>query len=281
MSEPFKISAPAKINLTLRVLGKRDDGFHELETLMYPIARLCDDLIFTPAKALSFHCDTPRVPLDETNLVVRAVRAFEQHTGKRCRYRIDLHKRIPHGAGMGGGSSDAASTLLALNALEEAGLTQDEMADLAAQFGSDTSFFIYEQPAWCRGRGVDVTPTDVEITGAIVLLKPSFSIPTPEAFKAWAGSTEISGVPYSAQKFQWGELVNDLERPVFQKYLFLAETKRWLLDQHGVHGAMMSGSGSTMFALVPDVATGENLLATAREKLSSTLWGGVFEGGGV
>lgn len=268
--------APAKVNLNLRVLGKREDGFHELETLMYPVQGLVDDLTFEPASSLSLECDEPGVPLDESNLVMKAVHAFERKTGIDCRYRITLQKRIPHGAGLGGGSSDAATALLALNALENAGLSRDQLSDLAAEFGSDTSFFVYESPAWCRGRGVDVEPCEIQLDGAIVLLKPQFSIPTPETFKAWADSRELEGVDYAPQNFSWGEMVNDLERPVFQKYLHLASLKGWMLQQNGVKGAMMSGSGSTMFALVESVEAGEGLLRRALADVDQSLWGGVY-----
>ncbi len=269
----LKIQAPAKINLTLRIKGKRDDGFHELETLMVAVPGLADTLSVSPAKEYSLSCSAEGVPLDESNLVTRAVRAFEKKTGIKCRYSIHLEKRVPHGAGLGGGSSDAASVLLALDHLEGTQLGKEVLSDLAAEFGSDTSFFIYQQPCWCRGRGECVTPTDLDLQGTVVLLKPSFGVSTPEAFKAYAQSVELADIPYGAQIFPWGELVNDLERPVFQKHLFLAEGKRWLLEQAGVHGAMMSGSGSTLFALVEDQTCGLAILENARKELDPHLWG--------
>lgn len=276
MSE-FIISAPAKINLTLRILGKRADGFHELETLMVAVPDLADTLTFFPAENYALTCSDPTVPVDESNLVTRAVRTFERKTGKACRLQVHLEKRIPHGAGLGGGSSDAASVLLALNHLYDAGLSEDILSEMAAEFGSDTSFFIYQRPCWCRGRGEKVEPVGLDFMSAVALIKPGFSVSTPEVFKAYANARELPDGSCAAQAFSWGELVNDLERPVFQKHLFLAEMKRWMLRQPGVRGAMMSGSGSTMFALVENTSFGAGLLDAARQELDPTLWGHVGE----
>jgi len=271
----FRIQAPAKINLTLRIKGKREDGFHELETLMVAVPDLADTLTLKSAHQYSLSCSEASVPVDESNLVTRAVRSFEKETGVSCQYHIHLEKRVPHGAGLGGGSSDAASVLLALDHLESTYLGDEKLSELAAEFGSDTSFFIYQQPCWCRGRGELVTPEQMMLKSAVVLLKPSFGVSTPEAFRAYAKSKELPGGAYEPQSFSWGELVNDLERPVFQKHLFLAEGKRWLLEQPGVHGAMMSGSGSTLFALVESEESGQSILQSSRKELDPHLWGHV------
>ena len=159
-------------------------------------------------------------------------------------------KRFLPGAGLGGGSSDAASTLKALNELLETKLGLGELLDIAATIGSDVPFFLHGKLCECSGRGECVVPIDDDWELPIVLLKPAFGVATPDAYKRWQASTEIPGILYRPQLCPWGEMVNDLERPVFQKYPVLADMKMWLLDQPEVHAALMSGSGSTMLAVL-------------------------------
>jgi len=276
--EKLQKRAPAKVNLTLKVLGKREDGFHALESLMVPLD-LADTLTFERADDYCLVCDTPGVPVDESNLVTKAVRLFQQRTGKSCGWKVTLVKNVPHGAGLGGGSSDAATALLALNELEDAGISNEELAEMSASLGSDIPFFIYEQACLIEGRGERVTPVNIpELKGVqILLLKPSFGVDTPEAYRRWAGEVALPGVDYTAQSMPWGEVVNDLEKPVFEKHLFLAEMKIWLLAQPEVSAAMMSGSGSTMMAFLNDVGRKDggvaDLLDRARTNLDPTLWG--------
>ena len=269
--------ARAKVNLSLRVLGKRDDGFHAMETRMAPIS-LADELEFYQADKYLLECDAEGVPVDETNLVTMAVRLFQRETGMECRYRVKLIKKVPHGAGLGGGSGDAAAVMRGLNELEAAGLSMERMAELLGEIGSDVPFFVYDSVCDCSGRGEVVEPVagdwDHDVT--MLLLKPSFGVSTPAAYKAWSGARELPGVDYSAQKFLWGKMVNDLEKPVFMKHRFLAEMKMWLLDQPEVEGAMMSGSGSTMMAvLLPQNV--EKVLARAKQELDPTLWSAVVK----
>ncbi len=265
--------APAKVNLSLRVVRRREDGFHEIETLMVPLS-LHDTLEFTECEAggLAFTCSDPSLPSGPENLVVRAVNEFTRHTGRAVNVSIHLRKEIPHGAGLGGGSSDAATTLLALDRIYETRLPHTELAALAAAIGSDIPFFIYQSAAWCRGRGELVSPCPFAEQLPLVLLKPEFGVPTPWAYSQWRDSLEIPGIPYVPQSFGWGELVNDLERPVFQKYIQLAEMKRWLLAQVEVAGAIMSGSGSTMLAVLRERAGGTALIEKARAQFGENLW---------
>ncbi len=268
--------AKAKVNLSLNVLGKRDDGYHGLTTRMAPIS-LVDELEFYKADVYSLECDAEGVPLDKSNLVTMAVRLFQRETGKECKWRVKLIKRVPHGAGLGGGSGDAAAVMRGLNELEGTGLSKKRMAELLGEIGSDVPFFVYESVCDCSGRGEIVDPVagwDYDVT--MLLLKPSFGVSTPEAYKAWIDSRELPDVDYKMQKFIWGRLVNDLEKPVFMKHRFLAEMKMWLLSQPEVEGAMMSGSGSTMMAvLMPQNA--EKVLARAKQELDPTLWSAVVK----
>ncbi|MGJ8674194.1 4-(cytidine 5'-diphospho)-2-C-methyl-D-erythritol kinase [Rubritalea sp.] len=263
--------ARAKVNLNLKILGRRDDGFHGIETRMAPIS-LADRLLFTAADEYRLVCDVPGVPLDETNLVTKAVRVFQRETGKLCAYQVVLEKNVPHGAGLGGGSGDAAAALRALNSLEKTDIPVEVLADWSAEIGSDVPFFVYDSTCDCRGRGELVEPIDWPFQLDALLLKPSFGVDTPSAYKSWLESTEIEGIDYGSQKLEWGEMINDLERPVFQKYRFLAEMKMWLLAQDEVEAGMMSGSGSTMIAILKSPELAELLAARAKEQLDPTLW---------
>ncbi len=255
--------APAKINLSLEVRGKRADGFHEIETVMLPVS-LADTLDIVRAGAgIAFTCSDSTLPCDDTNLVVRAAKLFFTHTKISPCVAIHLEKKIPHGAGLGGGSSDAATTLLALDELFETRLGTPALSAMAAELGSDIPFFIYRSAAVCRGRGEIVEPFKFAEKLPLLLVKPPFGVPTPWAYKRWAESREIPGVSYAPQLFPWGKLVNDLERPVFEKYIFLAALKSWLLAQSEVAGALMSGSGSTTLAVLRDGSQGEVLAQRA------------------
>lgn len=265
-------SAPAKINLSLKITRKREDGFHELDTLVLPLPSLADQLDVTLAEHFSLHCETPGVPTDESNLVAKALRLFEKETGIPCSFRIDLNKNIPHGAGLGGGSSDAAQTFLALNRLTKAGVSLETLAQWSGQLGSDIPLFLYQSPCRCRGRGELIEPVDLIWKRDLLLFKPAFEIPTPWAYSRWQGSREIPGIPYGPQQVDDVTLVNDLERPVFEKHRFLAEAKLFLLHQPEVAAAMMSGSGSTMFAVLEKEADHDTLRTRVLKELDPTMW---------
>jgi 4-diphosphocytidyl-2-C-methyl-D-erythritol kinase len=272
--QDMQFSAPAKINLSFRIKDRRADGFHEIETLMAPIS-LADRITIERAGddgGIQFTCDDPSLPAGDDNLVVRASKLFRQRTNITSGITIALEKKIPHGAGLGGGSSDAASTLLGLNELFAAGLQQADLVQLAAQLGSDVPFFIVRSAAVCRGRGEIVEPTSLAAKMRLVLFKPDFAVPTPWAYGKWKESKKLPGVDYSPQEFNGVQFVNDLERPVFEKFVLLAHLKTWLRQQPEVAVALMSGSGSTVFAVVREGASGEALAARARSEIDATVW---------
>ncbi len=266
------VRPPAKINLSLKITRKREDGFHELETLVLPLPGLTDELQFEKAEEFSLHCDTLGVPTDESNLVSQVVRLFEKNTRIQAPYQITLIKNIPHGAGLGGGSADAAYTFLALNELTGAAVPLADLANWAGELGSDIPLFIYESPSWCRGRGEIIEPVKLDWTHPILLFKPSFAIPTPWAYSRWKGSSEIPGISYKVTRVGEIELFNDLERPVFEKHRFLAELKQFLLEQKETQTAMMSGSGSTVFAVLHDEKDAKSLIERTLKELDPTLW---------
>jgi 4-diphosphocytidyl-2-C-methyl-D-erythritol kinase len=270
----MQLLAPAKINLSLKILRRRADGFHEIETLMTPIT-LADELAIEPNESkvgIRFSCDDPGLPAGEENLVVRATRRFFEEIRTEPRVRIVLRKKIPHGAGLGGGSSDAASTLMGLNELFGAPLAMSRLMSLAAEIGSDIAFFLAGGAARCRGRGEIIESIARLPKLSFLLVKPQFGVSTSWAYRQWQGSSVLPDVDYSPQ--QIGELIveNDLERPVFEKYLFLANAKNWLRRQPEVAAAVMSGSGSTLFAVVRGGAEFEQMASRARRELDSRLW---------
>jgi 4-diphosphocytidyl-2-C-methyl-D-erythritol kinase len=270
----MQLLAPAKINLSFEIKGRRADGFHEIETVMMPIS-LADRITIERAGddgEISFSCDNPSLPAGDDNLVIRAAKLFRQRTKITNGITVALEKRIPHGAGLGGGSSDAASTLLGLNELFAAGLEQEDLLKLAAKLGSDVPFFVVGSAAACRGRGEIVTPISLETRFHLVLLKPDFGVPTPWAYGRWKESRELPGVDYEAQEFNGARFVNDLERPVFEKFVLLAHLKTWLRGQPEVAVGLMSGSGSTVFAILREGAGGDILATRARNEIDPKLW---------
>ena len=243
-----------------------------INTLMVKLPGLADQLEFRPSATFTFHCDDPDVPGDERNLVVKAVRTYEAAAGIRCQHAITLKKAIPHGAGLGGGSSDAATTLLGLDQLHGGQLGAARLFELAASLGSDIPFFLTPGAARCTGRGEIVEPVPSPPPLRVLLLKPCFSVPTPDAYGRWSDSRELPGVRYTAQEIAGIALVNDLERPVFGKHRFLAELKLWLLSRQETAAALLCGSGSSVFAVLHPDADAEALAICARHELDPGLW---------
>lgn len=274
-------TAPAKINLSLRVLGRREDGFHEIETRMVPIPAVSDRvrvewLAGEAPGTVDLRCDTGGIPSDESNLAVRAVRVLQHACGQVFDgLRITLDKGIPSGAGLGGGSSDAAAVLMAVNGLCRLGLNRRQLAELAEGIGSDVPFFLHGCACDCSGRGEKILPlpqTEAPVLPPLLLIKPPFAVETPDAYRRWGQSREIPGVPYDPQLTQAGVLVNDLERPVFEKFPLLAELKMWLLARPEVSAALMSGSGATVFALLQDSSNSEGLDRAIRAHFGEDMW---------
>jgi 4-diphosphocytidyl-2-C-methyl-D-erythritol kinase len=253
----MRIATPAKINLTLEVVGQRPDGFHELATWMIPIG-LYDELAMELSSEMTYETNLQSLRFDRSNLISRAIERFHEETGQTAAYRIDVRKEIPIGAGLGGGSSDAAAALLLLNQLHQNPLTEEKLVGLAAQLGSDVPFFLRRRAAWCRGRGEKMEIREFPHDRWVVLIKPEFGVSTASAYSAYEAlpPEQKRG---QTKKTEWGLLRNDLERPVFRKYLLLPEIKNWLEQQAETEVALMSGSGSTMFAVVKSADDGEQV----------------------
>ena len=267
-------TAPAKVNLSLRVSSKqREDGYHNVDILMASID-LYDTLEFNNSRTTTLACDMPGVPTDESNLVFKAVREFEKVYGRKAKQRIALTKAIPHGAGLGGGSADAAVTLKALNEILGTNYAPEELQAMAANLGSDVPFFLNPVVSRCTGRGEIVTP-EPKLAGwsrPLVLLKPQFAVSTPYAYKNLTCSRRLKGINYGTQELDDIQFVNELERPVFAKFPVLAAMKTWLLEQEGARVALMSGSGSSVFALTDTPEQAKAIAEKARQELDPTLF---------
>lgn len=265
--------APAKINLSLRIAGKRDDGYHEVDLLTVRIG-LADTIEYANSRTSLLRCDVPELPLDEDNLIMKAVRVFERSYGRKAKQKMTLAKRIPHGAGLGGGSSDAATTLLALNEILNTGYPMATLKEMASEIGSDVPFFLDPVPTRCTGRGEITQPVAALAgwTSPVVLLKPAFGVSTPDAYKRWADSQELPTFTYAPQACDGIELVNDLERPVFEKFPFLGFLKNWLLSREGTKAALLSGSGSALFALTETPEQARAIADAAHSEINETLF---------
>ena len=274
--------SPAKVNLSLAITGRRADGFHQLLSVVAPLA-WGDTLHATwpgetgPATLI---CDAPWVPTDGTNLILRAADAFAAATGWRGRVVFQLEKRIPVGAGLGGGSSNAVAALRALEALSGIALGLERRLVLAAGLGSDCPLFCHDGPVLMRGRGEHTRPLGAEAAARlrgrrILLFKPVFGVATAEAYAALAARPEwyAGEAAEEARLAAWEAsagapaeelLGNTLERPVFAKWLALPAMLAWLRERHGVE-ARMSGSGSACFLLLRPGQDEAPLVQTLRE----------------
>ncbi len=269
----LEVVAPAKVNLSLRVLGKRPDGYHDLRSLVCPVSvfdrlrlRVCE------AAGITFRCSDPTIPSDGTNLVVRAARIFCERVGIEPALEIELEKGIPHGAGLGGGSSDAAATLSGLNRLYDKELTVPDLSILAEALGSDVPLFLRSGAVWISGRGERVEPAVLPRDWALLMVKPGFGVPTPWAYGALASAVDLPGVDVRGQDIGGVVLENDLEKPVFGKYLLLADVKRWLVEQERCLGALMSGSGSTVFGVFDLEGEAEECAERFRSEFGDDFW---------
>ncbi|KAL4530060.1 hypothetical protein Ndes2526A_g04795 [Nannochloris sp. 'desiccata'] len=261
----LNLFSPAKINIFLRIVRRREDGFHDLASLFHVID-LGDDMTFSllPAGSTSdqLTCNFPDVPTDESNLVIKALNLFRRKTGATERFNVDLLKRVPHGAGMGGGSGNAATTLWAANELCGRPATAEHLLEWSGEIGSDISVFFSSGAAYCTGRGEiveDVAPP-VSLDTPLLLIKPPVGLSTPEIFKALDLTRRSTADPRDllsrlATEGPAQELcVNDLEQPAFDRLPALQELKSRLQEQGEFTSVFMTGSGSTIVGVGSDKA---------------------------
>ena len=278
--------SPCKVNLSLNILGKRPDGFHELETVMHPV-NVFDELSFERGgQGIQLTCDEPTLPVDSKNLVYRAAEAFLKLQNLNVGVRIHLKKRIPLAAGLGGGSGNAATALLGMNELFDSPLSVPALETIAATLGSDIPFFLHDKPALATGRGEKVQPLDnfPALRGkAFFLVHPGFGISTPWSYQNLARfPKDLNGRPGRAQKLvsllQAGDLkaadsefYNSLEAPAFDKFPVLALYKEFL-KENGALFSLMSGSGSTTFAITENPTAAETLAEKFKSRFGNNGW---------
>jgi 4-diphosphocytidyl-2-C-methyl-D-erythritol kinase len=251
-TDMLTLPAPAKINLHLEILGRRADGFHGLETVFQTLA-LADEVTVAlePGTGITLTCSDPTIPVDERNLAWRAAAAIQAHRPGCGRVTMALEKRIPHGAGLGGGSSDAASVLLGLNHMLEAPLSAAELAAIALDLGSDVPFFLIGGTAHATGRGEVLTPLTPLPPLPVTVLMPAAQLPTPSVFKeltdAERGPRQARGAQWAAAQSVAALLQNRLTEPARRLCPAVVTLLDWLAGQGVPH--LLSGSGAACFAL--------------------------------
>jgi 4-diphosphocytidyl-2-C-methyl-D-erythritol kinase len=277
-------TAPAKLNLSLAITGRRADGFHELISLVASL-ELADTLEFTPGGEWRLTCDDPSLPVDGSNLVLKAAAAYGRHRPQVTAGHFHLRKQVPSGAGLGGGSSDAAAALRLLDrsVMQPLGLTALEA--VAAEVGSDCPYFVRGQPAVMRGRGERLEPIPAlareALAGRRVLVaKPPFGVPTPEAYGLLVQSgAYVDSATAEAALAEWlaqpirdpSSLGNTLAEPVFGKYLALPTALEALSQTLGVV-FRMTGSGSACFAFYTEGAESESIKQALIRQWGGGTW---------
>lgn len=265
-----------KINLGLRVIRKREDGYHDLETIFVPIYGLHDELEVNKTEPSSsllspFTFLQEGIAVDckpEDNLIIQCYQLMRSKYPQIGPVSIRFKKNIPFGAGLGGGSSDAAHMAVALNELFHLGLTKEQLAKEVRPLGADCPFFIYNTPCYAEGIGDILTPIDLDLKGTrIILIKPNEGVSTKDAYSGIVLHPEASGAVLN------GEYINDFEASVFPKHPIIADIKKRLLDA-GAYYASMTGSGSTVFGFFKNDSEGRtdaNLRLLKQEFASMVL----------
>lgn len=272
------LSCPAKVNLYLKVVGRRPDGYHDLVTVLQPLS-LADELVIELVEGtdVSLACNLPDLPVDEGNLAVRAALAFQKAVCRTFGVRMRLTKNIPVAAGLGGGSSDAAGVLKGLNILQGNLLDGAKMGELARGLGADVPFFLQDGPALGEGIGDRLTPVSLP-PAWFVLVNPGFAVSTAWVYRSLEPPFTPPPPGLAARlardhPAQW--LHNDLEAVTLGRYPELKALKQALLRE-GAAGALMSGSGPTVFGIFTD--EGAAVQAASRLKAATGFWTAAVQG---
>ena len=247
----MKLYPNCKINIGLRIVRKREDGYHDLETIFYPVYGLHDELEVVPSEEFAFVQDGLTVDCSPTdNLIHKTYVRMRERYPQIGNVTIKFKKNIPFGAGLGGGSSDAAHMAIALNDIFELGLTPQQLAQEIRPLGADCPFFIYNTPCYAEGIGDELSPIDLDLSGLrLIMIKPACGVSTKEAYSGIKpkGCSNLCQVTQDRLKL-FAVAENDFEETVFAVHPELAAIKKRLLDAGALYAAM-SGSGSTIFGL--------------------------------
>jgi 4-diphosphocytidyl-2-C-methyl-D-erythritol kinase len=273
----IRILCPAKVNLHLRVLCRRPDGYHEIVSLMQAVD-LSDELLLNiGGDGIRVQCDHPELPADEGNLAWRAARLYQEETGDRFGVEIRLRKRIPVAAGLGGGSSDAAGVLRGLNEMRGGGVPQDRLALWAGRLGADVPFFLQGRPALATGIGEKLAPVRILIPLFYVLVFPGWPISTRWVYESLDLGLTIppkkSNIPHLIERVEEiAELLhNDLESVTARTHPWISRTKTRLREM-GALGALMSGSGPAVFGIFSEAAAARETHAGLGPQAGESVW---------
>lgn len=264
MTETVRLYAPAKVNFRLDVLSRRPDGYHELRMIMQRIGLYDEiDISLQQGSGISLVCNHPYIPRDQRNIVWKAAVEILNCYGKDASIRIAMQKNIPVGAGLGGGSSDAATVLMGLNELLGTGLTDRQLMTIGAKLGADVPFFIFKCPAVAEGIGDRLTPLEQMPKLWLLLVNPGIHVSTAWVYRNLSLTREkvAAKLPflYKSAADVCSILANDLEAVTLRRYPIIQEIKNRLLTA-GADGTLMSGSGSTVFALFSSESAAHNAL---------------------
>ena len=261
----ISIKSIAKINIGLNIVSKREDGYHNLETIFYPL-QLHDLIYFKKSNHFSISSNSDLLNSEKTNLVIKAVEIMEKFTGEKLSVEIFLDKKIPIGAGLGGGSSNAAFTLKALSELFDLKISDNQLRELGLRLGSDVPLFLHELPAYAESRGEKLRKIDFRITDHLLIVNPKIHISTKWAFSKISPKKPDYNLVDIIEKYQndykvWKDFIkNDFEPIVTEEYNELSELRNSLINL-GSEFCIMTGSGSTFFGIYKDL----NLLSKAKE----------------
>lgn len=265
----MKLLPNCKINIGLRVMRKREDGYHDLETVFYPVYGLHDELEVAESTAFAFEQEGIKVDCaEDNNLIIKCYRQMKARYPQIGEVSIRFRKNIPFGAGLGGGSSDAAHMAIALNTIFHLGLSREQLAEEVRPLGADCPFFVYNTPCFAEGIGEKLTPIDFNLKGLrLLMIKPACGVSTREAYSGIHIQPNAAGLPrdvFDSKTLEYSALsgfVNDFEASVFPLHPEIGTIKQRLSDAGAVY-ASMSGSGSTVFGLFEnntEGGTGSNL----------------------
>lgn len=264
--EELKVKAPAKINLGLHVVSKRDDGYHNIETIFYPV-ELYDLLTFKKSKDFLLTTDNAELNKSVDNLIIKAKELLEEEKKQKLNIHIHLEKKIPIGAGLGGGSSDAASALINLNKVFDLKIDNQKLEDLALKLGSDVPFFLNPKPCYASSRGDQLRLMKLKINFPILIVNPGINISTKWAFtniKPAPPRVNLKGLTQedlNAPAKLKGIIQNDFEEIVFSEYPEIKRLKEQLYES-GALLVLMSGSGSTFWSVFEEIHVADEAMKT-------------------
>ncbi len=270
----IEINSPSKINIGLNIIEKRSDGYHNIETIFYPV-KLFDVIKFYKEDFDSFKCNNIKLMKEKNNLIFKAKEILELKFNKKFNLKIELNKNIPIGAGMGGGSSDAASALHSINILYNLNLSKKELNDIAIKLGSDVPFFLDPRPSYASGRGELISLIDFSINSNLLIVNPGIHISTK-----WAYDNIIPKKPHVKlseiikEKIDFEEykdiFKNDFESVVFKKFPEIESIKNDMYNI-GAEFSLMTGSGSTVFGLFKDIGNAKKAAIKFQKKYFTFL----------